>query len=201
MDLRLQDGNYKTIWGSIVDVVTAPITKHPIPSLKLAYLASNMSLAEPIVMEQKQAEIDVLIGLDYFHDIIDPQRLQVGEGLYLQGSKFGWMLSGCIQSENPNNEEHVMLIISEERRNVGNELAVLHHKEYERDPDKVNLENLFSLDSVGIMDSPYTSDDDVVLQKYNESVSFENGRYQVDLPKKEEMIPHLPDNYELALGV
>ena len=43
------------------------------------------------------------------------------------------------------------------------------------------------------------NDDDKALQKFNDTVRFEDGRYQVTWPWKEEY-PSLPTNYELAMG-
>ncbi|KAL9972922.1 hypothetical protein ACROYT_G019318 [Oculina patagonica] len=43
------------------------------------------------------------------------------------------------------------------------------------------------------------NDDDEALQKFNDTVRFEDGRYQVTWPWKEESLS-LPTNYELAMG-
>ena len=43
------------------------------------------------------------------------------------------------------------------------------------------------------------NDDDKALKKLNDTVRFEDGRYQVTWPWKEEY-PSLPTNYELAMG-
>ena len=65
--------------------------------------------------------------------------------------------------------------------------------------DKPNLDIFWNLESIGIIDSPSTSDDDKALEMFNNTVKFEDGRYLVTWPWKESH-PSLPDNYQLAVG-
>ncbi|XP_070552477.1 uncharacterized protein [Ptychodera flava] len=53
------------------------------------------------------------------------------------------------------------------------------------------------MEAIGIRDSYEESDDDRALEHFNETVKFENGRYHVKMPWKEEQ-PDLPENRELA---
>jgi len=41
--------------------------------------------------------------------------------------------------------------------------------------DKPNLSGLWNLESIGIVDSPLSSDDDRALEVFNNSVKFEDG--------------------------
>ncbi len=45
-----------------------------------------------------------------------------------------------------------------------------------------DLQDFWSLEKIGIKDSPYTSDDDIALKLFNEHIIFENGRYHVAWP-------------------
>ena len=45
-----------------------------------------------------------------------------------------------------------------------------------------SLEQFWELESLGITDSPSTSDDDTALEKFNKSMKFTNGRYMVTWP-------------------
>ena len=65
--------------------------------------------------------------------------------------------------------------------------------------DKPNLDIFWNLESIGIIDSPSTSDDDKALEMFNNTVKFEDGRYLVTWPWKESH-PSLPENYQLAVG-
>ena len=64
---------------------------------------------------------------------------------------------------------------------------------------KPNLEDFWKLESIGIDDSPVESDNDVALKKLSETLKYDEGRYIVTWPWKEEQ-PDLPDNRALALG-
>ena len=64
---------------------------------------------------------------------------------------------------------------------------------------KPQLEDFWKLETLGISEPVSVNDDDKALQKFNDTVRFEDGRYQVTWPWKEEY-PSLPTNYELAMG-
>ena len=66
-------------------------------------------------------------------------------------------------------------------------------------PMKPNLEDFWKLESIGINDSPVKSDNDVALKKFSETLKYDEGRFTVTWPWKEEL-PDLPDNRALALG-
>ena len=55
------------------------------------------------------------------------------------------------------------------------------------------------LQTLGIKEPVQEDEDDKALKKFNETIHFEDGRYQVTLLWKEES-PSLQTNYELAMG-
>ena len=61
------------------------------------------------------------------------------------------------------------------------------------------MEKFWNLEAIGVKDSGQVSDDDQALQSFNESVKFENGRYEVRWPWKDEQ-PDLQTNFALAHG-
>ena len=66
-------------------------------------------------------------------------------------------------------------------------------------PQKPDLEDFWKVESIGILDNSTTLTDKMVNKKFKENLKFQDGRYQVTWPWKEE-IPDLPVNRELALG-
>ena len=66
-------------------------------------------------------------------------------------------------------------------------------------PLKPNLEDFWRLESIGIQESPTENDDNVALNRFNETLNYENGRYAVTWPWKRDR-PDLPENHGLALG-
>ena len=63
------------------------------------------------------------------------------------------------------------------------------------------LENLYSLENIGIKDSKISSYDDVQIEKFNRGIEFKDGKYHVDLPWHEDVIESVPSNYEIAIAV
>ena len=61
------------------------------------------------------------------------------------------------------------------------------------------LEDLWCLENIGISDPPFGDSDDEALQKFNETVKFDDGRYQVTWPWKNDGF-QLSDNYCVAIA-
>ena len=66
-------------------------------------------------------------------------------------------------------------------------------------PQKHDLEDFWKVESIGTIDNSTTYTDKIVNKMFKENLKFQDGRYQVTQPLKEE-IPDLPVNRELALG-
>ena len=66
-------------------------------------------------------------------------------------------------------------------------------------PELDPLQDYWSLEHIGIKDSPYENDDDRALEMFNKTITFVNKRYYVAWPWKE-LNPNLSSNYNLALG-
>lgn len=66
-------------------------------------------------------------------------------------------------------------------------------------PIVIDVEKFWSLETIGIKDSPEMKDDDLALQQFNETVCFKDGRHEIKWPWKS-LNPNLPDNYGLAYG-
>ena len=64
----------------------------------------------------------------------------------------------------------------------------------------ISLEDFWSLEAIGIKDTPYTKDDDFALERFNTTILFQNGRYQITWPWKSGHKCYLPDNLCLAFG-
>jgi len=61
------------------------------------------------------------------------------------------------------------------------------------------LETFWDLETIGIKDTPYETDDDLALQHFNSTIKFTNNHYQVQWPWKKPT-PELPDNFGLSVG-
>ena len=129
--------------------------------------------------------------------IILTQKVEIQQGLYMLGSKLGWILAGRTSESVKTTEEQSLLVLTygkEIERNTNVFTAVDKAL-----PTKPNLEDFWRLESIGILDTPRDPKDDQILQQFNETVQYADGRYKVSWPWKEE-VENLPENHGLALG-
>ena len=141
--------------------------------------------------------MELLIGNDYYCDLVSAERQKVGPGLYLLGSHLGWILSGRIPTEEKKTSEVSMLLMS----SPPCEKSMFISLESSNDLMKPNLEDVWRLETIGIKEPIRGSNEgnDCAIQNFNDTVRKEDGRYEVTWPWREEN-PQLPDNYQLALG-
>ncbi|KAL9977210.1 hypothetical protein ACROYT_G014589 [Oculina patagonica] len=119
---------------------------------------------------------------------------QVIPGLNLMASKLGWILTGRVKSQEAQSAPSVSMLTytsSPIRAHLAAQELPIEHT--------TTLEEFWKLETLGISEPMCVTDDDEALQKFNDTVRFEDGRYQVTWPWKEES-PSLPTNYELAMG-
>ena len=57
-------------------------------------------LADTIPHCPESCTIDMLIGNDYYFDLLEPRKLDLGGGLFLFNSKLGWIVGGQIEDAN-----------------------------------------------------------------------------------------------------
>ena len=138
---------------------------------------NEFSLADDIPTERETSSVEILIGNDYYLDIILPQKVEVQSGLYMLGSKLGWILSARTSEKVENSTESSMLIMTY-GKGIDNKTTFLTCLDKSL-PMKPNLEDFWKLESIGINDSPIESDNDVALKKFSETLKFDEGK----LPK------------------
>lgn len=110
-------------------------------------------------------------------------------------SKLGWILTGRTQEPIEDITEPSMLILLY-NSNILRGACLLTPDTLPTNP---NLEEFCKLESLGIMVLPLLSDKERALKIFNETLKFEDDRYSVTLPWKEDRFC-LPENRELALG-
>src|SRR5690349_3811368 len=59
-------------------------------------LFKSMPMADQGGKNHQDQAIDILIGNNYYSDLVTAERMQVTKGLYIIGSKLGWLVSGRI---------------------------------------------------------------------------------------------------------
>ena len=163
--VNLQDnhGTDQPLLATAVDVICAPLSR---PSLGHDILNSfgDISFADHYETGSV-VKIDILIGMDSYWRFVLPQVLcsEVAD-LIAQNSMFGWIVSGCLSSGS-----------SASHCNVSHQLLCVNVCD-----DTVR--SFWELESVGIVSEDLESAVDPVLQEFENSVDFVDGRYEVKLP-------------------
>ena len=179
--VNLQDnhGTDQPLLATAVDVICAPLSR---PSLGHDILNSfgDISFADHYETGSV-VKIDILIGKDSYWRFVLPQVLcsEVAD-LIAQNSVFGWIVSGCLSSGS-----------SASHCNVSHQLLCVNVCD-----DTVR--SFWELESVGIVSEDLESAVDPVLQEFENSVDFVDGRYEVKLPWRRGSSSRLQNNEKLA---
>ena len=91
-------------------------------------------MADELPDRERTIKIDILIGNDYYDDVINMEKIQIDDGLYLVNSTLGWMFSGRVPENEKGSEEYAMFVSE----------------------DKDDMENYWQLETIGIK-----SEDDI----------------------------------------
>ena len=142
------------------------------------------NIAFPEKFPREEQETDVLIGLDFYYSFVtrDVVRGSSSEPVAVR-TTLGWLFCGptgghdqeCTVSMN------VQIGVEEQLNET--------------------LQRFWDLESIGIRPAESsistTHAEDVILKKFNETLTYNDGRYEVSLPWKEDHVA-LKDNYQQA---
>ncbi|XP_052784398.1 uncharacterized protein LOC128220159 [Mya arenaria] len=199
IDITLKDGSCMKLTANVVPTISGTIQRNPLTkvlSKQMEHLINSVDLSDTIPRAQETTTIDVLIGNDYYLDIVLPQRIEIEPGLYLLSSKLGWILTGRLSEVESGTDTLSMFVLTHgtdiTKQSTFSSLDASI-------PTKPDLEDFWNIESIGIIDNVDKSDDDIVMRKFQDTVRFDDGRYQVTWPWREEDF-ELPSNRQLALG-
>ena len=198
ISLKLNNGDYLNIRANIVPTISGNIQRNSVnlASDQIKHLVKSVELADSIPSESETSTIELLIGNDYYLDLILSQKVEIQPGLYLLASKLGWILTGRTTDASSDATESSMLCLTYGNSITNTECLTTVDPVV---PTKPDLEDFWNVEGIGIIDRPQCSDDESAMARFHDTLKFENDRYQVTWPWKEEL-PDLPLNRELAVG-
>lgn len=161
---------------------SAPIRKERLDTRQFEFI-KGLKLAEPLKDEAEDIQVDLLIGSDYYHDLVGDRRITLAPGLYLVQSVFGWVINGRVDTSGTGPRPSATLFATSQPKTTSD----------------FDVTKFWRLELIGITDSAQIPDDEIAMRKVTESMTFDGDRYHVRFPWKEPT-PDLPGNYELALG-
>ncbi|XP_060601995.1 uncharacterized protein LOC132755202 [Ruditapes philippinarum] len=199
VDVRLNNGKYVQITANIVPLISGELQRKPTSDLfsdRVNDILSTVQLADTMPKESESSSIEFLIGNDYYLDFVNGEKLELQNGLYLLSSKFGWILSGRIKDTyDDSNDNNLLILTYGSKQNSTNAFTTIDNVL----SPKTELEDFWNVESIGIVDKESQKEDDLVREDFTRTLKYENGRYQVKWPWKNEC-PDLPTNRDLALG-
>ena len=94
--ISTKEGSLITLSANVLQQITRPIQRGPLQNSDLEFLQviSSETLADNIPKISSLADIDILVGSDYFWDIMGRERVVLPSGLLLLSSKLGYILTG-----------------------------------------------------------------------------------------------------------
>ena len=168
-----KNGTVKSLKAKIVQTISGPVSKRRVDLAKYRDACKDLDMVEePVNMDDLQ--LDILIGNDYYEDIIGLNKRQIDNGLYVVSSTVGWMFSGRING--PEGDSEYSMFVNEDEKDVETKL--------------------WDLDTIGVK---HTNDEDKIsmMEELRNRTKQVSKRYQVPwmwmLPKTE-----LARNYTYA---
>ena len=157
IDFNYGEGSFFSFTATEIPVICAPLY---CPSVSYNDLQPFSDLKILNYFDNQKVDIDILIGLDFYWTFMKPGFVRAGN-LVAQEILFGWVLSGTTS--------HAFQNIT-----VSSSLLPLNSL------DNSDMHRFGDLESIGILDN-LKAPVDPVLTNFHKTVSFHDGRYEVNL--------------------
>ena len=197
--LKSKDGNTLKVKANVVPKICAQINRHPVHLEDKMKFQRAFRLADTLPTSREVSTIGVLIGSDYYNDVMTGERKQVQDGLFVLKSKFGWVVSGRTKGKDKHHSESTLFVMTHSASHILPEIqqVTVTDKSQLTPP---NLEDFWSLETIGIKPDEPENTDEIATEMFKDTVTKEGQRYFVRWPWRDEDHDLLPENYELSLG-
>ena len=198
LDIKLKNGTVMQIVANIVRSITETIYRKPLkkaPSDEYNYLVNSLDMADSIPTECESSTIELLLGNDYYLDLILSQKIEIQPGFYFLASKLGWILTGRTGVIEDEHDDTNMLVLTY-KTNV-TETNVFTGVD-EILSTKPIIEDFRKKESIGIEDKTEDTADEKAMKTLKQKPRRENGKYQVAWPWKGDT-SDFPENRGLLL--
>ena len=144
-------------------------------------------LADHEAVEGKLLSIDILIGQDFYHDLVKSHKLHLSDGLVLISTIAGYTLGGKVDDDNVDSNISISTI------NYISSFQIITREE-----ELMNIKQFSCLESLGI--GPLEEEISPVLDRFNVNTKHNGERYTVILPKRHNKLKDLPSNCPLSFS-
>ena len=198
LTLKSKEGNTIKIIANVVPKISGNIQRLPIKLKNRFSIQKRFKLADTLPEQAESTTIGILIGNDYYNEVMSPERVNVQEGLYLVKSKFGWIISGKTKTNERSRSDSAMFVMTHSSTRLLPELQQFH-KTDDSLPTQPNIDDLWKLETIGVTTPEDKKEDEAAMESFNNSVKKVDGRYEVAWPWKD-ATTKIPENYELSMG-
>ena len=160
-----------SVLATEIPVICAPLHFKSVPQ-ELLQSFGQLQFADRYDVS-KEVVVDILIGLDWYWQLVKPKAVSIPEGLVAQDTVFGWMLSGAVKGTERSAKSHQLLCMCDL-------------------PDST-IRNFWNVE-----ESVESELESVVLEKFQSDLKLRHGRYEVALPWKPGYDGKLVDNISIA---
>jgi hypothetical protein len=187
LELQMRNGQTMRIPVTVVDTITGNIHRTPVNLPEVHRITKTLVMADAVPTQAHSQPLEMLIGNDYWADLVTGERIPVIPGLYLLSSHFGWILSGRLPISACEDTTHIALYTQVTGCMKG--IADVHSIEYVEPPESKHpdVSDLFTLEAVGIGQQSAVSDEMQAMANFEETVERIDGRYHVTFPFREGM--------------
>jgi len=197
--VELKDGTNLAMFANVLPQITNGIQRTPLLQKDIEFLKilPKEKLADFIPCTLETTQIDLLIGSDYFWNIVGGDKIVLPSGMFMLPSTLGYVITGRYPNPVHQGGNPSTLLAATRLNPVEDYHSVCCSVNISLDKH-LDLEKFWSLESIGITDPIDGKCDDEILEKFDKTVGFVNGRYQVTFPWKSDK-SELPDNSGVAL--
>jgi len=94
LSLFLKDGSTMPMNVTVVPSITGKINRVPLKEEDMHFLKGEFAEGKLLTMS---SSIEMLIGIDYYFDLLEPRKMDMSGGLSLFHSKLGWIFGGRVE--------------------------------------------------------------------------------------------------------
>ena len=98
VDLILKSKEAMKLTFSVVPKITGGFCRMSLSNSEHLDVLKKFQLADTLPVKEENVTVDVLVGNDYYWDLVEPHKIELSSGLYMVESKLGWMLNGRLGS-------------------------------------------------------------------------------------------------------
>ena len=177
-----------------IKAIAVPRICHHINSYALdkeqseAVREQQISLSDPEAAEDGVLNVDVLIGQDYYHQMVDGPKLHMANGLVLIPSIGGYVMGGSAQRRFDLCQQSDTSPVS---------ICVVNHvasfAQMSLEEEQQTMDRFVGIDNIGV--DPVETEPSSILDEFNQKIKHNGVRYSVELPKKPELLAQLMTNF------